>query len=185
MDNEVIIPGVGIGPMTDKYDIKILICYLLKSVNVPLSKEQINYIFQNEQFVNYFSFCDALKDLVDSDHISCKIKETKETYTLLKLGEETADKLQHSLPKSLRDNVVKAAIQLLAKIKKERENEVEIQPYENGYMVNCVMHDDSFDLLRLNIFAPDTLQADKIKEKFLDDPVKVYRGLIKLLLDLE
>lgn len=185
MGNEVIIPGVGIGPMTDKYDIKILICYLLKSVNMPLSKEQINYIFQNEQFVNYFSFCDALKDLIDSNHISSSKTQFDEIYTLNELGLETAKKLERSLPKSLRDNVVEAAMELLAKIKKERENEVEISPYENGYMVNCVMHDDSFDLLQLGIFAPDTLQADKIKEKFLDDPVKLYRGLIKLLLDSE
>ncbi|MEG0692726.1 MAG: DUF4364 family protein, partial [Oscillospiraceae bacterium] len=81
--------------------------------------------------------------------------------------------------------VVETAIELMAKIKKERENEVEISPYENGYMVNCVMHDDSFDLLQLGIFAPDTLQAEKIKAKFLDDPVRLYRGLIKLLLDSE
>ncbi len=185
MDNEVIIPGVGIGPMTDKYDIKILICYLLKSVNMPLSKEQLNYIFQNEQLVNYFSFCDALKDLIDSNHISSSKAQFDEVYTLNELGLQTAKKLERSLPKSLRDNVVEAAIELLAKIKKERENEVEIRPYENGYMVNCVMHGDSFDLLQLGIYAPDMLQADKIKEKFLDDPVKLYRRLIKLLLDSE
>lgn len=185
MDNETIIPGVGIGPMTDKYDIKILICYLLKSVSTPLSKNQINYIFQNEQFVNYFSFCEALKELIDSNHISSSKVRSDEFYKLNELGLETARKLERSLPKSLRDNVVEAAMELLAKIKKERENEVKILPYENGYMVNCIMHDDSFDLLQLGLFAPDMLQADKIKEKFLENPTKLYRGLLNLLLDSE
>ena len=183
MDNEIIIPGVGIGPMTDKYDIKILICYLLKSVNVPLSKDQLNFIFQNEQFVNYFSFCDALKDLIDSNHISHL--SSGDIYTLNELGRDTSQKLERSLPKSLRDNVVEAAIEMLATIKKERENEVKISTYENGYMVNCIMHDDSFDLLQLGLFVPDTLQAEKIKEKFLNNPTRLYSGLIKLLLDSE
>ena len=61
MNDHVVIPGIGIGGMTDKYEIKILICYLLYSVHAPLSREQLNLIFQEEQLVNYFSFCYALR----------------------------------------------------------------------------------------------------------------------------
>lgn len=179
----MVIPGIGIGPMTDKYDIKILICYLLNSIKTPLSKEQINFIFQDEQLVNYFSFCEALKDLIDSKHISSTKTESGECYSLNQLGIDTAKTLERSLPTSLRDNVVKAAITLLARIKKERENQVDITPYENGFMVLCVMHDGDFDLLRLDIFAPDMLQADRIKENFLTDPTKVYQGIVKLLIE--
>lgn len=179
----MVIPGIGIGPMTDKYDIKILICYLLNSVKTPLSKDQINFIFQDEQLVNYFSFCEALKELIEAGHITSNITSDGELYLLNELGIETAKKLERTLPTSLRDNVVRAAITLLAKIKKERENQVDIFPYENGFMVHCVMHDSSFDLLRLDIFAPDSLQADRIKENFLNDPTKVYQGIVKLLIE--
>ena len=54
------------GSLSDIYEIKILICYLLSCIEKPLSKEQVNYVFQFNSIVNYFSFCQALKELIDT-----------------------------------------------------------------------------------------------------------------------
>ncbi|MEG2814214.1 MAG: DUF4364 family protein, partial [Oscillospiraceae bacterium] len=157
MENEIV-AGIGVGGLKDKYEIKILICYLLNSIEIPLSKEQLNYIFQGESFVNYFSFCDALNELLQNGHISQKVNDknsNEEIYYLNELGVETAQKLKNSLPKSLKDNVITAAMQLIAKNKSGKENEVSIEPYKNGFMVHCIFHDIDFDLMRLDVFAPD------------------------------
>ena len=183
MDNVTIVPGVGIGGLNNKYEIKILICYLLNSINVPFSKEQLSYVFQDKNFVNYFIFCDALADLLESKHITSKNENNHEIFTLNELGIETALKLNHSLPKSLRDNVVTTAMQLLAMMKNEKENEVFINPYKNGYLVKCIIHDIDFDLMSFEVYAPDILQAEKIKTKFQESPLKIYKGLINLLVD--
>lgn len=183
MNDHVVIPGIGIGGMTDKYEIKILICYLLYSVHAPLSREQLNLIFQEEQLVNYFSFCSALTELIKSDHLSVKKTDTGEVYTLKPFGIETAERLSHSLPASLRDNVVKTAMGLIARVKIEQENEVAITPSQNGYTVHFRMHDGSFDIMTLELFAPDLIQAEKIKENYLKDPLRIYRGLSTLLIE--
>lgn len=176
--SDQIVPGIGVGGLTDKYEIKILICYLLYCIKSPLSREQLNMIFQDEQLVNYFSFCDAFKELVESEHLSA----TEDgRYALNPLGEETALRLNRSLPKSLRDNVVNTAIQLMARLKLERENEASIIPYQNGFLVQCVIHDVDFDLMRFELFAPDELQAERIRERFLADPAKVYQTMIAAL----
>lgn len=183
MSNKKIVPGVGIGGLQDKYQIKILICYLLNTVQAPFTNEQLNYIFQDESLVNYFSFCDALAELIKTEHITVEKKDSDEIYHLNKFGIETAEKLDHSLPKSLRDNVVSNAIQLLAKIKSEKENEVIIKPYQNGYMVQCMIHEVDFDLMKIELFVPDKLQANKIKDFFQNNPSKVYQSLIQLLIE--
>ncbi len=183
MNQSKIVPGVGVGGLQDKYQIKILICYLLNTIKVPFSREQLNYVFQDETIVNYFSFCDALAELISSGHISPEKVEFDELYHLNELGIETAKKLDHSLPKSLRDNVVTTAMQLLAKIKSEKENEVIIKPYQNGYMVQCMIHEVDFDLMKIELFVPDKLQADKIKDFFQCHPSKVYQSLIQLLIE--
>ena len=140
MDNETIIPGVGINGMTEKYDIKILICYLLDSIGKPLTMEQMNDIFQQEQVVNYFSFCDALKELIEDGHLRIANNDSGEIYSLNPLGEETARRLDRSLPRSLRDNIVTTAMNLLSKRKLESENEVIIEPYQNGLMAVSYTH---------------------------------------------
>ena len=178
MANEVIVPGVGVGGMTEKYDIKILICYLLSSVPSPLSREELNAVFQDEQLVNYFSFCDALSELLESGHLH----REDEVLVLDELGRETAKRLDRSLPSSLRDRVVETAMRLLARRKIEQENQVDITPYQNGFQVHCTMHDADFDLLRLSMYAPDRAQADAIKARLLEDPSRIYQGLIELLL---
>lgn len=182
MSNETIsdqiVPGIGVGGMTDKYEVKILICYLLYCIKAPLSREQLNTVFQDGQLVNYFSFCDALKELIDSEHLFADVQDR---YILNPLGEETALRLNRSLPKSLRDNVVTAAMRLLAKVKREQENEAEIQHYQNGFLVKCVVHDVGFDLLRFEVFAPDQLQAERIRERFLSNPAQIYQSMISAL----
>lgn len=185
MNPDNIIPGIGIGPITDIYEIKILVCYLLESIKAPFSREQMNNIFYGDQIVNYFSFCEAIKELINTGHISAQKDDFDEVYTINALGSQTAQKLENSLPRSLRDNVVEAAIKLLAQIKKERENEVLIVPCENGFTVKCTIHDSSYDLMHLELYAPDQMQAKKIKDKFLLNPTAIYQNFIHKLLDVE
>ena len=70
MDHTVVVPGVGRGGMTDKYQVKILICYLMSAVSAPFTADQLNEIFQDTQIVNYFTFCEALNELKEGGHLS-------------------------------------------------------------------------------------------------------------------
>ena len=182
-DRETVVPGIGRGGMTDKYQIKILICYLMSVVESPFTKEQLHEIFADGQVVNYFSFCEAIEELAESHHIEKQSDEESGVYTLNPLGAETARRLSRSLPKSIRDNVVQTAMQLLAKKKYERENEVQITPITNGFSVTCTIHDTSFDLMQLTLYAPDRMQAELIRHNFLKDPVTLYQNTIELLTD--
>lgn len=183
MNNDMVVPGVGVGGVMEKYEIKILICYLLDSVHTPLTREQLNLIFQDDAYVNYFWFCDTLQDLIESEHIRVEEKDGEETFVLLPLGKETAKRLNRNLPKSLRDNVVESAMRILARLKKERENEATIEPYGNGFWVHCIVHDVDFDLMHIKVYAPDEAQAEMIQKRFMEDPSKVYSGLMHILLD--
>jgi len=175
---DMVVPGVGVGGMSDKYEIKILICYLLRSVKTPLSFEELAMVFQEEGSVNYFSFCEAFKELTASGHL---LSEDESHYMLGPLGIETAVRLARSLPQSLRDNVVRIAMKLLAQLKRERENHVEILPTDGGFRVCCSSHDGDFELMRLELYAPDELQAQRMKSRFLQNPAGIYQNIIGLL----
>lgn len=181
MNQEPIMAGVSPGGFQDVYEVRILICYLLASVESPLSKEQLNYIFQSNRLVNYFTFSNALSQLVKEGHVTLKTIEKEEFCILSKAGADTAKMLQNSLPRSVRDRVVSAALELLALQKKERENEVSIQKVSAGYVVKFVIHDTEFDLLRFQLLVPDKMQADHIKKIFLSDPSAFYGKVIHYL----
>lgn len=178
MDHTVVVPGVGRGGMTDKYQVKILICYLMSAVSVPFTADQLNEIFQDTQIVNYFTFCEALDELKEGGHLSLA---EDGAYHLNPLGLETAQRLSRSLPKSIQDNVVQTAMRLLARQKHESENEVTITPSDQGFQVACTIHDIDFDLMQISLYAPDEIQAEIIRQNFLNDPSGLYQSVIDRL----
>ena len=57
---DVFTGGIEPGGLRSKDEIRILICYLLSSVSVPLSREDILSIMQENGFANYFEVTDSL-----------------------------------------------------------------------------------------------------------------------------
>ena len=171
------------GSLSDIYEIKILICYLLSCIEQPLSKEQVNYIFQFNSIVNYFSFCQALKELIDTHHIQEKFsaEDGKKILQLMPMGENTATTLSGILQKSTRDKIIATAQQVLASEQQERDHQVSITKVEDGYMVHLVIHDIGSDLLEMTLFAPDKQEAQQMAERFNQDAVMLYRGMLGIL----
>lgn len=180
-DQKPLVAGVAPGGFTDAHEVRILICYLLDSTGIPMSKENLNYIFQINHLVNYFTFSEALTELIQSKHISVQQQGKEEFYRLNPLGKETAKLLKNSLPRSVRDRVVSTAMELMVQLKKEEENEALIEPYKNGYRVHCIIHDDDIDLIEFKLFVPDKMQADIVREQFLRNPTHFYSKMIAYL----
>ncbi|MGI5959500.1 MAG: DUF4364 family protein [Massiliimalia sp.] len=184
-DPENLVAGVHPGGFTDIYEVRILICYLLHSVSEPLSKDQLNDIFQSTHMVNYFAFSDALAQLLGDKQIIALKSEDDTYYKLTQLGIDTANLLQNHLPRSVRDRVVTAALELLSKQKKERENEVMVEELENGYNVTFIIHDTDFDLMQFSMYLPDEMQLELVKKRFLENPAEFYTHVVAYLIGLE
>ena len=59
MEYDAFTGGVAPGGLRSKSDIRILICYMLKSVNAPLSGDDIIKVLQEKSLANYFEASDA------------------------------------------------------------------------------------------------------------------------------
>lgn len=170
--------GIEPGGLRSKSDIKLLICYLLKSVARPLTKVNILEIMQEYGLANYFEVIQALNELLEAGSVTCREEETDCEYTVTKSGRISADMLESSLPLSVREKAVQAAIKLTAKIKREQENHAVIEKGDSGYYTHCTILDNGTELLSVRLFAGDILQAESIKELFLANPAKFYRRLL-------
>lgn len=181
MEQENLVAGVSPGGFKDIYEVRILICYLLHSVSEPLTQEQLNFIFRDNYLVNYFTFTQAMAQLLEEKQITPVKKEGGEYLVLNQLGVETANLLQKSLPRSVRERVVSAAENLLSEQKKRRENQIITQKLEEGFNLTFIIHEKDFDLMRFSMFVPDEVQLDAIKKKFLSDPSGFYAHIISYL----
>ena len=62
-----------------------------------------------------------------------------------------------------------------------RENTIDVEKTENGYMVTFTMGEKDDVLMRLSVYVADIKQVEVIKQGFLDDPVALYSGILASL----
>lgn len=172
--------GVDPGGLRTKNEIRILICYLLNSVDAPLAKDDIIGILQDNALANYFEVADAIAEMSEKG-ILLPSKDHPETFILSKNGKMIAKQLDTALPPSVRDKAVGAAIRMLAEAKRERENHVEFTKGEHGYQVTCHISGGDMDLMNISLYVPDLYQANMVKRNFYRSPETVYRMLLALV----
>lgn len=170
--------GVEPGGLRSKSDIRILLCYILKSVGTPLSAGALSRILQEKSLANYFEVQDALSALEARGNIS----HTEDgDYRLEPQGESIAENLDVTLPLSVRDKAIAAAMAMLANARVERENTVTTERTERGYNVTCHISGGDMELMHLTVYVPDQHQARAVKKNFHRDPQRIYSLMLAAL----
>ena len=142
MESNAFTGGVEPGGLWNQNDIRILLCYILNSVNGPLSGESISQIVQEKALANYFEVGDALASLLRQGNLQ---QDEEGLYTVTPAGREIAQSLDATLPLSVRDKALEAALRLMADSKARRENRVELAETENGFHVTCHISGGALD----------------------------------------
>lgn len=178
MASDVFFAGVEPGGLYTAQEIKILICYMLNGVGEPLPLQTVTDVLAGRGMANFFEVSAAVEELLRRHQIT---EDEQGCLSLTDTGRQTASTLATMVPLTLRERSVQAALQLLTRQRRERENAVDIRQLEHGYQVTCSMHDGDQPLMSLSLTVGDDLQAALVKDRFLDDPTLLYRSLIAVL----
>ena len=179
--------GIEPGGLRNKNEIKLLICYLLKTIDKSISREQIGNIIQDQSIANYFETMDAISDLLNNGSIDTEYQDETELLKITDIGRSACTVVEKDLPKTVREKAVKSALRLMTLEKNERENDVKIEPCDDGYTISFSMRDNSVAdkstaLMELSMFVPDSAQAEKLKKNFIEDPARVYSTILASLM---
>lgn len=181
MQYDAFIGGVEPGGLRNKNEIRILLCYLVNSIGTPLSKDDILSIMQENGFANYFEVTNALAELTANGNL--KVSNDPPVYHAVAQTKLIADQLDKVLPLSVREKAIAAAVNLLAKTRREQENKVSIQQTNKGYNVNCHISGGDLELMNISLYVPDEHQAKLVRKVFHKSPETVYQVLLALLTD--
>ena len=182
MEYDAFDAGIELGGLRNRDDIRLLICYLLKSVEAPMTRQLLNDSMQEDGLANYFEVGQAIEELLKTGNITADILDEEEVLSVTAKGREAAELLQTSLPKTVREKAVNSAIRLTTRAKIERENKIEVKKEENGgFTITFTLFDRDTELMKLSVYVVDSLQLEQVKQNFIDDPVKVYSTIITSL----
>ncbi len=182
MDFDAFDAGIELGGLRNRDDIRLLVCYLLKSVDAPMTRQMLNEAMQEDGLANYFEVGQAIEELLKTGNITADILDEDEVISVTAKGREAAELLQTSLPRTVREKAVNSAIRLTTRAKIERENKIEVKKEENGgYTITFTLFDRETELMKLSVYVSDSLQLETVKQNFINDPVKVYSTIITSL----
>lgn len=174
--------GIELGGLRNRDDIRLLVCYLLKSVDAPMTRQLLNEAMQEDGLANYFEVGQAIEELLKTGNITADILDEEEVISVTSKGREAAELLQTSLPRTVREKAVNSAIRLTTRAKIERENKIEVKKEEDGgYTITFTLFDRETELMKLSVYVSDSLQLEQVKQNFINDPVKVYSTIITSL----
>ena len=172
---------IALGGLRNMLEIKILVCYMLSRVKEPMSRKQLCDCLQENGLVNFFDTNAAIDDLLNQKMLKEKEYQKETCLTTTEAGKENAETLETTLSPSVRERSVNAALKVLARAKAEREVKVDITKTETGYSVTFRIDGLGENLLTLSLYAADILQAEQLRENFLNNPAEVYSEIIGLL----
>ena len=182
MEYDAFDAGIELGGLRSRDDIRLLICYLLKSIDAPMTRQMLNDSMQEDGLANFFEVGQAIEELLKTGNITADILDEEEVLTVTERGREAAELLQTSLPRTVREKAVNSAIRLTTRAKVERENKIEVKKEDDGgYTITFTLFDRGTELMKLSIYVVDSLQLETVKQNFINDPVKVYSSIITSL----
>ena len=132
---EAFTAGVKPGGLTDNTQIRILLCYLVKTAG-PLTRDTLQGALLQEQLVNYFEFADALADVERQQLVSL---DEDERYSITDKGSTVADTLAFDLPRTVRESAIRAVMQIQSWKHKAAMNRARIEEEDGEYVVWCAI----------------------------------------------
>lgn len=190
--------GIQPGGLTNDFEVKILICFLLDSLkkNSPgaalsdgeqpgLSFDELNEIFQETGLVNYFEFAESMSELEKTEHIRRQMTPDgeKEIFVITEVGSITAQTFQKTLPLTVREKTLETARHLTEVQKCMDEVDVNYHPVSDGYILQLTIRDIGSDLMNLNVFLPTEEECILVKENIQNDPAEVYSRILTALIE--
>ena len=172
--------GISLGGMRSKTEIRTLICYLYKSVGLPMTKDSVVNALMEKGLANYFETSSSFDDLVRNGNIKMT-DEDKKLYFITENGDMIATQLEDTLAPTVKERAIECALSLLKREQIESNNKVTISKAENGYTVTCRISGGDMELLNFSLYVPDINQARLIRKNFYKDPDMFYSVMIAML----
>lgn len=181
MERDAVSAGVSeVGGLFSSAEIKILICYIISSINEPVPGSLLANELHFNGIANCFEVNDAIALLCKNGQLQLH-NEKEDTYTITASGRTIAETLKSSLPIAVKDRAYSIALKMFKRFKSAKETDIKISREGDKTFITCSAIDGGNPFMSVKLLVTDQEQAIFIKNRFLEDPSSIYSEIINLL----
>lgn len=164
---------------------KLLMLYVLKTINEPISNIQLTEIILENNFINYFTFQQYLSELEESKFVEYQEINDKKLLAITKEGDNVLSLFQARISPSqisIVDQYIKEKIGIIKKELTIHADYTLGSGYDN-FIVDLKAIEDKSLLMELKLSVPTKEQASSICNKWKENPSEIYTNVINILID--
>ena len=169
--------GVRPGGLTTTTEVRILLCYILDSLDAPINRQQLEDVLLGEELVNYFAMAESLTQLVAQGLMT----EDDGVFRITEQGRTVAQTLAQDVPRTVRDTAVRGVIRAQQYTAKQAAHHSQVVKTAQGNAVHASIGDDTGPLFKLELYMPDDLTAKAVQRKFVEHGDTVYKLVLAAL----
>ena len=162
---------------------KLMILYMLRQANLPMSNEQISDFFLSKEYTNYMTLQQAFAELLDAHLIKTSAVRGVSRYEITNEGEESlvffgndiSDAIKEDIHLFLRENRIRLRNEMgiIADYRKS---------IGTDFDVDCEIKEGKISLMKLTLSVPSEEQARIICNRWQSVSQEVYSSVMQTLL---
>ena len=156
---------------------KLLILYLLKTINIPLSELQILRSVTENNWLNYFDLKECMFELMESSLVEQCETPTGTFYSVTELGRTTLFHLEKEMLNSLRKAIDEYCSANRDELRLETELSAEYIKIDEGeYKVMLKILENHVPVFELNLITYSQVSAETFISKWKKVAPKIYKS---------
>ena len=156
---------------------KLLILYLLKTINIQLSELQILRIVTDNNWLNYFDLKECMFELIESNLVEQRDTPNGAFFTITELGETTLFYLEKELFNSQRKAIDTFCIENRDELRLETELFADYIKIDEGeYKVMLKVLENQVPVFELNLITYSQNSAEEFIKKWKHVAPKIYKS---------
>lgn len=168
------------GFIRDKLQLKLLILYILDHLIEPVDQPHLLDLTLCDEGVDYFSFSEALAELVDSGHVVL----VENLYAISAKGREHCQAGESAVPTSVRMKCDRNTGLANAILRRNSQMQTEVHPRTDGeFDVQLSLSDDGGSVISMELASSSQEQALRMTDNFRKHAEEIYNAILTALLD--
>lgn len=163
---------------------KLLILYIIKKINLPVSNIQLTEIILEINLLNYFTLQQYIFELISSNFIESCEKDGKSRLYISNNGIKTLNMFMNRISKNKIKQIDNYLDKHIENIKKQITITADYTiEHKNNFLVNLKAAENDLTLIDIKLSVGSNTHARDLCKKWKENSTEIYKQIINILVD--
>jgi len=162
---------------------KLIILYMLRKIDFPLTNSQISDFFLNKGYTSYFKLQQSISELLEANLIREEVVHNRTLYHLTEEGSQSIQYFQNKIAPSIKEDIDDFLMEHKFKLKNEVSVKANYHLNTNQeYVVQCQVIEGDVPLIDLTVTTATEASAVEIIQNWTKKNQEIYAMIMEQLL---